>query len=177
MQVGQRPTGGWMGLCCRTAPRVPSVCVMGPSTPSRCQAWGLPTRVPSPTAQGPWSPRPSCWSKVPADETPLHWCFCHCCSCTLSVVPGSGGWGLALLHTCCVGIWAGCSLASWTRKVARLRAQSWRLTPCPPVCGALTVAATWPDAPLESRLPSWPGLPCLSPLKAVSPAVGWVRVL
>lgn len=94
MQVGQRPTGGWMGPCCRTAPRVPSVCVMGPSTPSRCQAWGLLTQAPSPTAQGPWFPRPSCWSKVPADGTPLHWCFCHCCSCRFLwfLGLGVGGW-------------------------------------------------------------------------------------
>lgn len=63
-QVGRRPAGGWMVPCFRTALRVPSLYERGLFTPSCSRAWGWPTRAPSPSAQGPWSPQPSYWSKV-----------------------------------------------------------------------------------------------------------------
>ena len=64
VQVGPRPAGGWMAPCFRTALRVPSLCKRELFTPSCSRAWGWPTRAPSPSAQGPWSPQPSYWSKV-----------------------------------------------------------------------------------------------------------------
>lgn len=123
VQVGLRPTGGWMGPYCRMAPKAPSASVMGPSIPSCCQAWGLLTQAPSPTTQGPWSPRPSYWSKVPADGTLpalmlLSLLFMHA-SCRF-LGQGVGDWHCP--HVPCVGVQAGCHLAFWVRKKAWLRA-------------------------------------------------------
>lgn len=122
--VGRRPTGGWMGPCCRTAPRVPSPCVMGLSTPSRSQAWGWLTQAPSPTEQGPWSPGPSCWSKVPADGSCPGLELLLCCPCTLPAGFLGGGLGpdpqdagRAPFHVCQGwALGAGSSPSWWTRK-------------------------------------------------------------
>lgn len=67
VQAGRRPAGGWMALCFRTALRVPSLYERALFTPSRSRALGWLTQAPSPSAQGPWSPQPSYWSKVLAN--------------------------------------------------------------------------------------------------------------